>query len=101
MANVNVSGAIFRPEFSICEHSYMEKRQLFLRSYQFSRKRSVMERIKLSLVRVKRLVWVKLRSARKLRRLVWSRLRYGHNRRRFHRLINRSNGGDWTFSSCC
>ncbi|KAJ8752305.1 hypothetical protein K2173_003941 [Erythroxylum novogranatense] len=69
----------------------MEKRQLFLRSYQFSRKRSVGERLKRSLVRIKRLFLIKLRSARKIRRLVWSCLRYAlfyRRRRRFLRLLH-------------
>ncbi|KAJ9180411.1 hypothetical protein P3X46_008658 [Hevea brasiliensis] len=67
----------------------MEKRQLFLRSYQFCRKKSLTERIKRSLVRVKKVIWLRLRSARKLRRLVWSRLRsafYCRRRRSFLRL---------------
>uniref|UniRef100_A0A7N0U6X9 Uncharacterized protein n=1 Tax=Kalanchoe fedtschenkoi TaxID=63787 RepID=A0A7N0U6X9_KALFE len=60
----------------------MEKRQVFLRSYQFSRKMSVSEKMKRSLVRVKRVMWLKLRSARKV---VWSKLRrfsLCHRRRR-------------------
>ncbi|XP_039162858.1 uncharacterized protein LOC104426552 [Eucalyptus grandis] len=59
-----------------CNYGYrmMEKRQLFLRSYQFSRKRSLGERIRRSLRRVKRVVWLRLRSARRFRRLVWARL---------------------------
>ncbi|XP_030540689.1 uncharacterized protein LOC115748365 [Rhodamnia argentea] len=55
-------------------HRMMEKRQLFLRSYQFSRKRSLSERIRRSLRRVKRVVWFRLRSARRFRRLVWAKL---------------------------
>ncbi|WJX79961.1 hypothetical protein P8452_63024 [Trifolium repens] len=49
------------------QHNYtmMEKRQLFLRSYQFSRNKTFSERIKGSFVRVHK---VALRSARKLRR---------------------------------
>lgn len=69
----------------------MEKRQLFLRSYQFCRKRTLTERIKGSLIRAKKVMWLRLRSARKIRRLVWSRLRYAfycRRRRRFLRLIN-------------
>ncbi|KAK6805176.1 hypothetical protein RDI58_002961 [Solanum bulbocastanum] len=71
----------------------IEKRQLFLRSYQFSRKKSVSERIKKSFFRVKRVIWVKLRSARKIRKLVWLRLKYGifgYRRRRFFRQIQNS-----------
>ncbi|KAF8387576.1 hypothetical protein HHK36_026230 [Tetracentron sinense] len=82
---------IFRPEMGFSDQNYLEKRQLFLRSYQFCRKRSLVDRIKRSLVRVKRVIWVRLRSAPKLRRLVWLRLRsfgYKYNRRRFHRLIS-------------
>jgi hypothetical protein len=50
------------------QHNYtmMEKRQLFLRSYQFSRNKTFSERIKGSFVHVA------LRSARKLRRLEFS-----------------------------
>ncbi|KAJ4721795.1 Lamin tail domain-containing protein [Melia azedarach] len=68
----------------------MEKRQLFLRSYQFCRKKSVTERIRSSFFRVKRVMWLKLRSARRIRKLVWWRFRWGFNckRRRFLRLIN-------------
>ncbi|CAJ2631805.1 unnamed protein product [Trifolium pratense] len=54
------------------QHNYttiMEKRQLFLRSYQFTRKKTFSERIKGSFVRVHK---VALRSARKLRRLEFS-----------------------------
>lgn len=45
-------------------YTLMEKRQLFLRSYQFTRKRSFSDRIKRCLIRVKR---VALRSGRKLK----------------------------------
>lgn len=45
-------------------YTLMEKRQLFLRSYQFTRKRSFSDRIKRCLIRVKRVV---LRSGRKLK----------------------------------
>ncbi|KAL3814590.1 hypothetical protein ACJIZ3_015858 [Penstemon smallii] len=54
-----------------------EKRQLFLRSYQFSRKQSVAERIKKSFFRVKRVICVRFRSARKLRRMIWFKLKNG------------------------
>ncbi|KAK6233333.1 hypothetical protein SCA6_003406 [Theobroma cacao] len=96
-----LSGVDANPVSSICrtesmlygymEHNYMimEKRQLFLRSYQFCRKRSLAERIKRSLVRVKRVMWFRLRSAHKLRRSVLSRLRFAlYRRRRFIRLRN-------------
>ncbi|XP_049389326.1 uncharacterized protein LOC125853646 [Solanum stenotomum] len=88
----------------------IEKRQLFLRSYQFSRKKSVGERIKKSFFRVKRVIWVKLRSARKIRKLVWLRLKYGifgYRRRRFFRRIqnssyyNTSSGITTGWSSSC
>lgn len=81
-------------------YSMMEKRQLFLRSYQFSRKRTLSERIKRSLVRSKRVIWLRLRlrCVRKMRKLVWSklfRLRYGfRHRRRYSRsfpLLSSSN----------
>jgi len=65
----------------------MENRQLFLRSYQFCRKRTVTERIKGSFIRVKRAMWLKLRSVRKLRRLVWSRLRNAFYYRRKIRFL--------------
>ncbi|KAK4339807.1 hypothetical protein RND71_041269 [Anisodus tanguticus] len=72
----------------------MEKRQFFLRSYQFRRKKSVSERIKKSFFRVKRVIWVKLRSVRKIRKLVWLRLKYGifgyRGRRRFFRRLQNS-----------
>ena len=89
---------IFRNEsfgYYIAEQNYMmmEKRQLFLRSYQFCRKRSLSERIKGSLVRVKRVICLRLRSACRIRKLVCSRLRYGfyYRRRRFLRLLNNQN----------
>ncbi|KAK3228982.1 hypothetical protein Dsin_000863 [Dipteronia sinensis] len=70
----------------------MEKRQLFLRSYQFCRKRSLSEKIRASFTRVKRVMWLRLRSTRKIPKLVWSRLRFrwgfSYRRRRFVRLVN-------------
>ncbi|KAK8651586.1 hypothetical protein V6N13_141184 [Hibiscus sabdariffa] len=68
----------------------MEKRQLFLRSYQFCRKRTLTERIKTSLVGFKRVVWSRLRSARKLRRMVLSRIRFAFlcRRKRYVRFRN-------------
>ncbi|KAI3993335.1 hypothetical protein MKX01_010078 [Papaver californicum] len=56
------------------QHSYMEKRQVFLRSYQFSRKTSFLEQIKNTLLRLKRLFLLRLRSAFKIRRIIWSTL---------------------------
>ncbi|MFS8002475.1 hypothetical protein Hanom_Chr13g01202491 [Helianthus anomalus] len=73
----------------------VEKRQLFLRSYQFSRKQSSGQRVKRSLFRVKKLIWVKLRSARKIQKMIWLRLRhglfYGFRRKRFVRLNHHTN----------
>lgn len=77
--------------FSSSSVVMMEKRRLFLRSYHFCRKRTLTERIKGSLIRTKKAMWLRLRSARKIRRLVWSRLRYAfcfRRRRRFLRLVN-------------
>ncbi|WJX63817.1 hypothetical protein P8452_48661 [Trifolium repens] len=45
-------------------YTMIEKRQLFLRSYQFCRKKSLTERIKGSLVRAKKVVLLKLRFMR-------------------------------------
>ncbi|CAL0311179.1 unnamed protein product [Lupinus luteus] len=53
----------------------MEKRQLFLRSYQFSRKKSLSERIKGSLAHVKKVMCPNLKSAKKLKKFVFSRFR--------------------------
>ncbi|GER29276.1 hypothetical protein STAS_05123 [Striga asiatica] len=53
----------------------LEKRQLFLKSYQFSRKQSVSQRIIKALLRAKRVIWVRLWSARKLRKVVWLSLK--------------------------
>ncbi|CAA7017198.1 unnamed protein product [Microthlaspi erraticum] len=69
---------------------YLEKRQMFLRSYQFSRKQSFAEKVTSSVKRVKRFVWTRLRSARRLKRVVWSRLRsaFFNRRKRFFRFLN-------------
>ncbi|EOA21831.1 hypothetical protein CARUB_v10002297mg [Capsella rubella] len=70
---------------------YLEKRQMFLRSYQFSRKQSFTERVSRSVKKVKRVVLRRLRSARRLKRVVWlSRLRsaFYYRRRRFLRLLH-------------
>ncbi|KAL1212734.1 hypothetical protein V5N11_021288 [Cardamine amara subsp. amara] len=69
---------------------YWEKRQLFLRSYQFSRKQSFSEKVKRSVKRVKRVVLARLRSVRRLKRVVWSRFRsvFCYRRRRFFRLFH-------------
>ncbi|KAL2460666.1 hypothetical protein Adt_44086 [Abeliophyllum distichum] len=76
---------MFRSEKGYTE---LEKRQLFLRSYQFSRKQSLSERIKKSLFRVKRVIWGRFRSATKLRKILWLKLKNGlfftsRRRRRF------------------
>ncbi|KAL9174919.1 hypothetical protein ABFS82_02G082500 [Erythranthe guttata] len=55
----------------------LEKRQLFLRSYQFSRKLSLGERIKNSFSRVRKVLWARFRSARKLRKILWLNLKNG------------------------
>lgn len=75
---------------SSSSYMMMEKRQLFLRSYQFCRKQSLSERIRRSLIRAKRVIWLRLRSARRLRGLLCFRLRHGlsYRRRRFLRLLN-------------
>ncbi|KMZ57123.1 hypothetical protein ZOSMA_89G00760 [Zostera marina] len=57
------------------DQEYMEKRQVFLRSYQFSRKKTVSERIHLSIARLRRIVMRRFRVFRKARRVVWSGLR--------------------------
>ncbi|KAK4424476.1 hypothetical protein Salat_1641000 [Sesamum alatum] len=73
-------------------YTELEKRQLFLRSYQFSRKQSAGERIRRSLFRVKKAISVRLRSARKLRKMLWFNLRNGFflttRRRRFFLRLN-------------
>ncbi|KAK1294665.1 hypothetical protein QJS10_CPA16g01819 [Acorus calamus] len=85
-----------RTNSNLSDRYYLEKRQVFLRSYQFSRKKTVSERIKRSFMRAKRVIWVKLRAARKLRRFVWSKLRnFYSRRRRFHRLTM-----NFRFGSC-
>ncbi|KAE9615914.1 hypothetical protein Lalb_Chr04g0260261 [Lupinus albus] len=86
-------------------NTMIEKRQLFLRSYQFSRKKKLSERIKGSLVGVKKVVWLKLKSAMKLRRLVFSRFRikcgFYYRRSRFSRLINAHNHKSAYSFTCC
>ncbi|XP_057542310.1 uncharacterized protein LOC130820807 [Amaranthus tricolor] len=85
-------GPIFRTESGPCwyqthahelQTNYLEKRQLFLRSYQFSRKKSFREKIKRYLVRIKRLFSGRVRSFRKFRKVIWSELRFAlYNKRR-------------------
>ncbi|KAL4199143.1 hypothetical protein AMTRI_Chr03g143420 [Amborella trichopoda] len=83
-------------EFGFSDHSYFEKRQLFLRSYQFQRKKCVRKRMGFWLVGLKRLIWVKLTLIRRFKRLVWRRLGIGHGRKKFYRLRNSPYIGDWT-----
>ncbi|KAL5069646.1 hypothetical protein RYX36_020533 [Vicia faba] len=75
-------------------YTMMEKRHLFLRSYQFCRKKSLTERIKGSLVHAKKVVRLKLRQARGLRKLVFfPRFKCGfyyRRRRFFSQLLNSS-----------
>ncbi|XP_047983156.1 uncharacterized protein LOC125223888 [Salvia hispanica] len=65
---------VFRSEMGYTE---LEKRQLFLRSYTFSRKQSVSDRIKTSFFRVKKAISVRFRTARRLRRKIWFKLKNG------------------------
>ncbi|XP_030462541.1 uncharacterized protein LOC115682450 [Syzygium oleosum] len=112
MASVNPSlmGPVFRVDSMEHQCLMMEKRQLFLRSYQFSRKRSLSERIKRSFTRVKRVLCFRLRSARRLRKLVCSRLSrlrhrlcYSRRRSRFLPLLcnNNCNNNHTSDSSSC
>ncbi|WOG84271.1 hypothetical protein DCAR_0103454 [Daucus carota subsp. sativus] len=64
---------IFRSEMSYTD---MEKRQLFLRSYHFSRKKSLSDKIKVSFFRVKKVIRIRLRSAKKIRKIVWFKLKH-------------------------
>ncbi|KAG6482965.1 uncharacterized protein LOC122016497 [Zingiber officinale] len=57
------------------QEEYMERRRLYLRSYHFSRNRPAGERARGTLLRVRRLVWVRLREARRLPRILWAKLR--------------------------
>ncbi|KAL8205957.1 hypothetical protein R6Q57_009508 [Mikania cordata] len=66
----------------------VEKRRLFLRSYQFSRKQSTGQKLKRSFFRVKRLIRVKLRSAKKM---IWFRLRLYRFRRKSFMPLNHHN----------
>ncbi|KAL2325676.1 hypothetical protein Fmac_024734 [Flemingia macrophylla] len=80
-------------------NTMLEKRQLFLRSYQFCRKKSLTERVKGSLVRAKKIVWLRLRSACKLR---FSRFKcaFYYRRRRFFQLLHTNNNRKIESSSC-
>ncbi|MED6171818.1 hypothetical protein PIB30_044301 [Stylosanthes scabra] len=98
MGGVSVKNPLFRSESFIGynyyypEQSYtmIEKRQVFLRSYQFCRKKTLAERIKGSFVRAKKVVWLRLRSARRFRILIFSRLKcaFYYRRSRFSRLFS-------------
>ncbi|KAK4427533.1 hypothetical protein Salat_1522200 [Sesamum alatum] len=93
-----LSYASMGPAAYLPGYTELEKRQVFLRSYQFSRKQSVAERIKKSFFRVKKVMWVRFRSARKLRKLLWLKLKNGlffttRRRRFFLRLHNSSSYG--------
>ncbi|KAJ1393317.1 hypothetical protein SESBI_35037 [Sesbania bispinosa] len=87
------------------DHTMMEKRQLFLRSYQFCRKKSLTERIKGSLVRVKKVVWRRLRSTGRLNRFVFSMFRikcgFYYRKRCFSPLLNRHNNKYRKSDSSC
>ncbi|XP_073029355.1 uncharacterized protein [Primulina eburnea] len=92
----------FRNEMGYTE---LEKRQLFLRSYQFSRKQSVSERIRRSFFRVKRVIWVRFRSIRKLKKILWLKLKNGilsftARRRRFFRRLSNYNKNDSKYKFC-
>ncbi|XP_029129053.1 uncharacterized protein LOC114916481 [Cajanus cajan] len=84
-------------------NTMLEKRQVFLRSYQFCRKKSLTERIKGSLVRAKKIVWLRLRSACKLRKFIFfSRFKcaFYYRRRRFFHLLHTNNNRKTESSSC-
>ncbi|KAF9593105.1 hypothetical protein IFM89_020169 [Coptis chinensis] len=66
---------------------YIEKRRVFLSSYQFCRKTSLADRIKTSFIGVTKrfIIWFRLRSPRK----VSVKVRYRcFGRRKFHRLVS-------------
>ncbi|XAR56197.1 hypothetical protein NMG60_11036579 [Bertholletia excelsa] len=99
-----VLGPVFRSEM-VYSYSHpstgMDKRHLFLRSYRFCRKKSIGERIKGSFFPVKRVIYDRLRSTRKIRKKVWFRFRHGlfcsSRKRRFIRLHNQTkNNKTWT-----
>ncbi|KAL1534969.1 hypothetical protein AAHA92_31080 [Salvia divinorum] len=82
--NMGTQTYVFRSEMGYRE---LEKRQLFLRSYTFSRKQSVADRIKTSFFRVRKAISVRFRTARRLRKTIWFKLKNGlffsSRRRRF------------------
>ncbi|KAI4364628.1 hypothetical protein MLD38_020693 [Melastoma candidum] len=64
------------------DFTMMEKRQLFLRSYQFSRKRTLAERVRRSVSRARRVIWFQVKSTScRLRKLRLKRLNLYHMRR--------------------
>ncbi|KAL4188450.1 hypothetical protein AMTRI_Chr08g202400 [Amborella trichopoda] len=96
---MDAGNPIFRqPDSVLSDHLYFEKRQVFLRSYKFCRKKGVSEKIKLSIFRVRKFMWVRFRQLRRLRGLIWARLRRINGRKRFHRLENGGQRDDW---ACC
>ncbi|GAB2282513.1 hypothetical protein Dimus_017054 [Dionaea muscipula] len=62
---------------------YMENRQQILRSYQFTRKQSLGEKIRSWLIKARRIIWLRFQSASRLRRVIWSRLHSAVSRRRW------------------
>ncbi|KAG0470612.1 hypothetical protein HPP92_017312 [Vanilla planifolia] len=84
------------------EDHYVEKRQLFLRSYQFSRKRATTaERLRSTAVRVWRLILLRLRGARYLLLLLRSLLRSEHRRRRFFHYLSSLHHRGSAVAGCC
>nr|XP_043622890.1 uncharacterized protein LOC122594510 [Erigeron canadensis] len=86
----------------------VEKRRLFLKSYQFSRKQSTSQKMKRCLFRVKKLIWVKLRSTKKIHKMIWFRLRHGlfyglrRNKKTFIRLNHHHHhNNNFTSSAHC
>ncbi|WOL19181.1 hypothetical protein Cni_G27978 [Canna indica] len=92
--DVGAAAPLFRADYMFLweqRWEYMERRQLFLRSYHFCRKQAPRERARRTLLRVRRLVWARLHGARRLPRLLWAKLRAALpglriRRQRFHRL---------------
>ncbi|KAL7119794.1 hypothetical protein ACP275_02G083700 [Erythranthe tilingii] len=105
MALINYS-YMMRSEQQMGYTELLEKRQLFLRSYQFSRKQSLGERIKNSFSRVRKVMWARFRSVRKLRKILWLKLKNGifftttTTRRRRRRLLFLRCNYHYSQSSC-
>ncbi|XP_074330494.1 uncharacterized protein LOC141667776 [Apium graveolens] len=94
---------LFRTELG--SYTEMEKRAVFLRSYHFSRKQSFSEKLKKSFFRVKKVIRVRLRSAKRFRKMVWFRLKNGlfyscRTKTRFLRLQPTDARKVWTRKSC-